>query len=171
MCSNCFIEGNLTQFFKHFLWSGWALFVIRPSQWNRQRSLLTDHLLAAFKPSIPFKAPLRTRNICLPAVSQSGCNKLETSTSRIMALRHARVWFTSKKGNLTNHTCNVNNTKCTNEGVAGGCNYTSCLQWPRRDCFKKCYLDRGDRVEVKASWQKIIFLCSCIARNHKWAIH
>lgn len=33
--------------------------------------------------------------------------------------------------------------------------------------LKKCYLDRGDRVEVKASWQKIIFLCSCIARNHK----
>lgn len=35
---------------------------------NRQRSLLIDHSLVAFKSSIPFKGPLKTRNICLPAV-------------------------------------------------------------------------------------------------------
>lgn len=158
VCNNCFIEGNLTQLFKCFLWSGWALLMIRPSQWSRQRSLLTDHLLAAFKPSIPLKAPLRTRNICLPAVSQSDCNRPETSTScngSKTCKTRIHVW----KKSLMIHMCNVNSTKMYKLDCLLVAAITPPVCGGQEEIASKCYSDGGDRDTVKAQRHEMLFMC------------
>lgn len=79
---------------------------------NRQRSPLIDHSLVAFKSSIPFKVPLKMRDICLPAV-----------WSCVMAVtqQRGRLNWRNPLTNLQAIMSKANISTCASSSVTSSC--------------------------------------------------